>query len=104
LGQRAIIGVCDLVCLRSRVRIDYHTPSRCCHRKEGSALTAWRRHDTLASPATNEAAKDYERTAQTSETLIELAASRLLLRRLARHRPNHREPHEDPVAAGHLLA
>lgn len=29
--------------------------------------------------------KDYERRVQTSETLIELAASRLVLRRLARH-------------------
>ena len=31
-------------------------------------------------------AKDYERKVQTSETLIELAASRLLLRRLVRDR------------------
>jgi putative transposase len=30
-------------------------------------------------------AKDYERKGQTSETLIELAAMRLLLRRLAGH-------------------
>jgi hypothetical protein len=32
-------------------------------------------------------AKDYERKVQTSETLIELAAIRLLLRRLAGHVP-----------------
>jgi len=31
-------------------------------------------------------AKDYERKVQTSETLIDLAASRLLIRRLAGHR------------------
>jgi transposase len=33
-------------------------------------------------------AKDYERRVQTSETLIEVATTRLLLRRWARHRPN----------------
>jgi hypothetical protein len=31
-------------------------------------------------------AKDYERQAQTSETLIEIAVARLVLRRLAEHR------------------
>ena len=30
-------------------------------------------------------AKDYERMAQTSETLIEIAATRLVLRRIGRH-------------------
>jgi putative transposase len=38
-------------------------------------------------------AKDYERKVQTSEMLLELAAIRLLLRRLARNRSNHRNPH-----------
>jgi putative transposase len=36
--------------------------------------------------------KDYERKAQTSETLIELAASRLLLRRLVRDRADQMLP------------
>ena len=37
-------------------------------------------------------AKDYERKVQTSETLIELAASRLLLRRLVRDRTDQMLP------------
>lgn len=38
-------------------------------------------------------AKDYERKVLTSEMLLELAAIRLLLRRLARNRSNHRDSH-----------
>jgi putative transposase len=40
-------------------------------------------------------ARDYERRVQTSETLIEVAATRLVLRRLARHvtSPAERHPH-----------
>ena len=38
-------------------------------------------------------AKDYERMVQTSETLIEIAASRLLLRRLAHNRSKYQDPH-----------
>jgi hypothetical protein len=38
-------------------------------------------------------AKDYECKVQTSEMLLELAAIRLLLRRLARIRSKHRDPH-----------
>jgi putative transposase len=36
-------------------------------------------------PQNRRLAKDYERRVQTSETLIELAVSRLLVRRLAEH-------------------
>jgi putative transposase len=50
-------------------------------------------------------AKDYERTVQTSETMIELAATRLLLCRLASgHRTlgpeaSHELGHERPIVA-----
>jgi hypothetical protein len=37
-------------------------------------------------------ARDYERHVQTSETLIELVAMRLLLRRLAGYTMSHAEP------------
>lgn len=49
-------------------------------------------------------AKDYERMVQTSEMLLELAASRLLLRRLARTRSHDRDPHSSPAADGQLIS
>lgn len=49
-------------------------------------------------------AKDYERKVQTSETLLELAASRLLLRWLARNPSNYRDPYNSPAAGGQLIA
>jgi len=49
-------------------------------------------------------AKDYERMVQTSETLIELAASRLLRRRLARGSADQRLPHDRGPGGDGLVA
>lgn len=52
-------------------------------------------------PRNRRLAKDYERKVQTSETLIELASSRLLIRRFVAH-PTPRDPAiprlSDPVS------
>ena len=48
-------------------------------------------------------AKDYERKVQTSETLIQLAVVRLLLRRLACRNSAQGHPHDRPFGSDHLI-